>query len=317
MKEMIGAFLILMFFAHMFPGFFRAPIPLIVPLASIGAISIAHAESPNTVGMPIEEDKFITAIQHAKDRYASGSNDMQKGASRPTRAREICAALPSLQIQNWIGTIEGLSSNSDGQGVVSIKIDEDIFIKTWNNSLSDLEGGTLVDPESPLFNEVSALSKGEKVFFSGSFFPNQTDCVREGSLTLQGSITSPEFIMKFSDISLNLKQAAPAPINRIVPDASIRSGTLAAQPSISAASTPKPQKQAPMTALPAPEQTAPPPAPAPAYVYIAPTPVLHVPPREIRAQAHPEWKPLKVDSREFREIQESCSTLPANQVSYH
>jgi hypothetical protein len=46
-----------------------------------------------------------------------------------------------------------------------------------------------------------------------------------------------------------------------------------------------------------------------------PAPVLHVPPKQIRAHAHPEWKPLKVDSREFTEIQESCSTFPAAQVS--
>jgi hypothetical protein len=63
-----------------------------------------------------------------------------------------------------------------------------------------------------------------------------------------------------------------------------------------------------------PGANAPLPAPAPAYVY-APQPALHVPPKEIRAHAHPEWRPLKVGSREFTEIQESCSTFPARQVS--
>ena len=63
-----------------------------------------------------------------------------------------------------------------------------------------------------------------------------------------------------------------------------------------------------------PGANAPLPAPAPAYVY-APQPVLHVPPKEIRAHAHPEWRPLKVGTREFTEIQESCSTFPARQVS--
>jgi hypothetical protein len=44
-------------------------------------------------------------------------------------------------------------------------------------------------------------------------------------------------------------------------------------------------------------------------------PELHVPPREIRKHAHPEWKPLREGSREFKEIEESCSTFPAAQVS--
>jgi hypothetical protein len=47
----------------------------------------------------------------------------------------------------------------------------------------------------------------------------------------------------------------------------------------------------------------------------APQPVLHAPPKEIRAHAHPEWRPLKVGSREFTEIQESCSSFSAAQVS--
>jgi len=47
----------------------------------------------------------------------------------------------------------------------------------------------------------------------------------------------------------------------------------------------------------------------------AAVPVLQVPPRAIRQRSHPEWKALEQDSREFREIQDSCSTLPAAQVS--
>jgi hypothetical protein len=105
-------------------------------------------------------------------------------------------------------------------------------------------------------------------------------------------------------------------IREIVPDTSTRPGAL---------SVPAPQPKA----LPVrPEQDtrrvseatqAPAPAPVPAPA-APPTPVLHVPPKEIRAHAHPEWKPLKEGSREFREIQESCSTFPAAQVSecwYH
>ena len=121
---------------------------LIVALAPVRVISMALGEPhiPDTVGKPTEEVNFITAIQRAKDRFASGSKSC-RSASRPTRAREICDALPSLQIQNWVGTIEELTSNNDGKGVVAIKIGEDILVKTWNNSLSDIADKTLIDPE--------------------------------------------------------------------------------------------------------------------------------------------------------------------------
>jgi len=65
----------------------------------------------------------------------------------------------------------------------------------------------------------------------------------------------------------------------------------------------------------APAPAAPAQAPASVPAYVPSTPVLHIPPRAIRERSHPEWKPLAPNSREFREIQESCSTLPAAQVS--
>jgi hypothetical protein len=44
-------------------------------------------------------------------------------------------------------------------------------------------------------------------------------------------------------------------------------------------------------------------------------PALQVPSRPVRGRAHPEWRPLKEGSREFNEIQASCTPYPADQVS--
>jgi hypothetical protein len=79
-------------------------------------------------------------------------------------------------------------------------------------------------------------------------------------------------------------------------------------PRLRPSSTPEANRFAAAPAVPEAKASSPPSAPT--YVYVPPAPVLHVPPKEIRAHAHPEWKPLKEDSREFREIQQSCSNLP-------
>lgn len=126
---------------------------------------------------------------------------MQKGAARPRRAKDICESLKSLAIKDWIGHIEKLSTNADGKGVLTIKIADNVYVQTWNNAISDIDGETLIDPDSPLYQKVSSLKTGQLVSFSGSFIRNKVDCVRESSLTLQGSIESPEFIMRFSNIS--------------------------------------------------------------------------------------------------------------------
>jgi hypothetical protein len=158
--------------------------------------------------------------------------------------------------------------------------------------------------ESPIFrgtfsvyfgeNEVNAEVECE---FSDPGDVAQVSDLNKGEvLNVIGTVKDHYFgAVTLKDCSIS-HPAAP-----ILPDTSVRPGTLAA-PAQEPKSTPSPC-----------DSTASPPA-APAYIYVPPTPVLRVPPKEIRAHAHPEWKPLKVGSREFNEIQESCSTLPSAQV---
>jgi hypothetical protein len=148
------------------------------------------------------ETLLIAAVERARAAYAAGANDMGKGAARPARAKEICAVLnDDLHVSKWHGNVETLSSNSDGLGVLSSQIAEGISIKTWNNALSDIEGKTLIDPDSAVFKQAVALKIDQKVIFAGQFIPSPTDCIREGSLTLEGSLTKPEFIFRFSNIA--------------------------------------------------------------------------------------------------------------------
>ena len=124
------------------------------------------------------------------------------GADANARAKDICRILKDdLSVINWPGKVEKLSSNSDGFGVLSIQIAKDISIKTWNNALSDSLERTLIDPSSAIFHQAVVLKEGQKVTFGGQFMPSKTDCIHESSLTLDGSLTKPEFIFRFSNIA--------------------------------------------------------------------------------------------------------------------
>ena len=59
---------------------------------------------------------------------------------------------------------------------------------------------TLIENGSDLYNSISDLSEGDRVVFSGTFIPDDSDFIREGSVTERGSMTDPEFILKFSDV---------------------------------------------------------------------------------------------------------------------
>jgi hypothetical protein len=157
----------------------------------------ANAPPPT---LPESERLLIAAAEKARAAYAAGANEMAQGAARPARAKDICAAIKNPQVSGWVGEVETLSSNSDGLGVLAIRIAKDVLIKTWNNSISDSSAKTLIDPESAVFKKAVVLRKGQRVKFAGQFIRDDTDCFREGSLSLKGSLTQPEFIFRFSDL---------------------------------------------------------------------------------------------------------------------
>ena len=166
------------------------------------ALSPAPAPSADAAIIgPREEVNFINIVLQSRDRYSAGSNDMAKGATRPARGTSICRAVPHLTISNWVGKIATLSSNSDGNGVLAITLADNVTVTTWNNSLSDFEDHTLILPSDPLLAQVSSMKVGDIVRFSGHFFHSDVDCFNEQSVSIEGSMTDPDFTLRFSSVS--------------------------------------------------------------------------------------------------------------------
>ena len=145
---------------------------------------------------------MIAAAEAGTAAYQQAGNDMQKGGSRASRAAALCRAMGNNgAVAGWRGAVATLSSNGDGDGVLVITIAPGITVKTWNNGFSDIGDKTLIPSTSALFGKASALHEREKVTFAGHFFSSKTDCIKEGSATLDGSMTDPEFIFQFRDIA--------------------------------------------------------------------------------------------------------------------
>ena len=151
--------------------------------------------------MPDDELAFIEAVATGGQNYEKATTDFSKGASRPARAALVCSALKSTKVNNWIGKLVALTTNGDGKGVIGIELIPNLlYVKTWNNSISDIGADTMVEPGSRLFNSLGSLSISDTVKFSGEFLSSKIDCVRESSVTLQGSMAGPEYVMRFSNV---------------------------------------------------------------------------------------------------------------------
>jgi hypothetical protein len=112
----------------------------------------------------------------------------------------LAAARLAAMAEFWLDK-PVLATNTEGKGVVAIKIGDDAYVKTWNNSFSDLAHNTLVDTDSAVFRKLSSIKEGDRIKFSDRFFTSKVDCIREASLTLRGSLREPEFIVRFTKIN--------------------------------------------------------------------------------------------------------------------
>lgn len=208
-----------------------------------GATPSGSAASAVSVIFPSAEARLIEIVSAAQTESRRAENDMQRGGIKAKRDKALCEAITTLAANDWIGTVEKVDSNSDGKGVLEIAIAEDITVKTWNNALSDMSSETLIEPGSPVFEAASAMKRGQRVAFSGTFFRGSDgDCLDEGSLSLRGKLQEPEFIFRFSAISANLPtQQPPAARQSTTPQQQAPTPSPAQAPAPSSAQAAEPQ----------------------------------------------------------------------------
>ena len=106
----------------------------------------------------------------------------------------------NYDFSNWNGKIEAIESVGDEYAYVSISICMNVTIKTWNNEFSDMFDKSLIHIDSELYERIIDLEKGNSVITSGSFTKSDTDYFQETSITDSGSLTEPEYLVKFSEI---------------------------------------------------------------------------------------------------------------------
>ena len=165
-----------------------------------------NSSSPASISLvaklrPQPQVKFVTIIQSGQDEIKSAENDMQKGGIKAKRDGKICKLLVSKRVTDWTGTVKEGSSNSDGKGVLSVTIANNIDVTTWNNAFSDLGADTLIEPGTSLFNSASNLKKKQEVKFSGQFLSVDEGCIGEQSMFLDSKIKKPDFTFRFLSIS--------------------------------------------------------------------------------------------------------------------
>ena len=160
----------------------------------------ANSQSSPEHRFPDRQAEFIIEIEEFADAFSGAKNELQESALRKQRADSIAQLLGERSVIDWVGEINKLETTSDGKAILYLRISPQILIATWNNALSDIMDETLIPKEHQAYRTLFNLQQGDWVKFSGSFVPSAEDFIRETSLTIRGSMKSPEFLFRFNSI---------------------------------------------------------------------------------------------------------------------
>jgi uncharacterized protein YheU (UPF0270 family) len=100
-----------------------------------------------------------------------------------------------------VGEIRSIDTNGEGKAVLELNIDDDTKLGTWNNAFSDFEEHTLIPVDSAMYETLVNMNEGDHIRFSGTFFRDNEQGLKEKSITFEGQMQTPNFVFRFSSIS--------------------------------------------------------------------------------------------------------------------
>lgn len=161
------------------------------------------ADEAPAADVPAAQQAMSAAVAQGRADAKSAETDLQRGNVLNVRSDAMCESVPDGAVTDWIGTVKTVDANGEGKAIVTVAIDDDIEIGTWNNALSDIVDNTLVEQGTPLYDAALALAPGDTVRFSGTL-KSGTDgndtCYYTSNLTEAMSIDSPDYIITFSEL---------------------------------------------------------------------------------------------------------------------
>jgi len=149
---------------------------------------------------PEEQKQFESVIATFSQQFDKAVNELQESSYRKDRMNAIKELKIDTQINGWIGTLNQLKTNTEGKAYISIKLNNNLTISTWNNALSDIMDNTLISMDSALYKTLINMKTGQKVKFSGSFFNSDLDYFKEKSVTIRGAMKTSDYLMRFSSV---------------------------------------------------------------------------------------------------------------------
>jgi len=159
---------------------------------------------------PRSQILFENVISQYAQEFDRAQNELQESVSRRNRRNAIAALNMGFYIENWVGTIDNLGTNTEGKAYIKIRLSPNLNVNTMNNAFSDMFHNTLIEMDSELYQVLYNLRKGQRVTFSGQLFRSDDDFYYETSVTIRGAMKDSDFLLRFTNIKPMTNSSSPA-----------------------------------------------------------------------------------------------------------
>lgn len=160
------------------------------------------ASTPVSAPISLQEQFEATRQQAARD-YERAPNEIKKSAvfNRANVAAKNIVARDRFVARGWQGTVSSLTTDQGGNYaflVVKSGFNSRVKYMTVNNTAFGDE--TAIKKGTALYRTLSDIAEGDRVVFTGRFLRYPQRLIAEMSLTEYGSLSDPEFRVRFQDI---------------------------------------------------------------------------------------------------------------------
>jgi len=180
---------------------------ILIGIAAVIAFQTLTRPNPDsTAGMPPAEQNFVAAAAAAQMAWVAAPNDLARADMPTSRAASLCQALPGLAATAWLGRVAQITPDGfpdfNGKKTAHIVIALSSHLDVTTPAAPLLNNpNTMVEAGSPIYAVAATLRIGAPVVFSGTFFPDAANCLTVTNLTLDGSMTDPNFKISLTGLA--------------------------------------------------------------------------------------------------------------------
>jgi hypothetical protein len=152
-------------------------------------------------GYPKDQKEFVAHINTYRELIDGLDDGVKEAAAIRERDTDLLKHVgKDREVIGWVGTVFDKGLTRNGKAYLSLEIAPGARVQTWSNQIQDINGNTLIPPDSPVFAQFEEVNVGDNVVFSAEFQKGEDTDLEQGNWLERYYGFDPEFIVEFRSV---------------------------------------------------------------------------------------------------------------------